>query len=206
MDFYVIDKSNRFEDGRYAFGEQIEQKTGDFEVCEECKLPVGMRQWLSPRKLKLSKPIFGDFVFGTFSTFLCSERFKLAYEKSSLRGILEFQDVVTAKVKNSNKEKVHPPRYHHVKIKRGGAIIDENKSNLIRETGEELCKTCRVGTIKSFEAVYIETWNGDDIFYPTGLPGTIITSKKFYDFIKQNHFTNICLIRPKQYNSIWCKR
>lgn len=200
MNFYVIDKSNRFEDDRYAFGEQIDQKTGDFEVCEECELPVGMREWLSPRKVKLSKPLFGDFVFGTFATFLCSERFKVAFEKSSLKGILEFQD--TVKVINSCKEKVQPPRYYHVKVKRGGARIDEIKSNLIREP-EELCETCRVGTIKSFEAVYIETntWNGDDIFYPTGLPGTIITSKKFYDLIERNKFTNISLIPVKEYNS-----
>lgn len=205
MDFYVIDKSSRYEDDKYAFGEHIDQKTGDFEVCEECKLPVGMREWVSPRKVKLSKPSFGDFVFGTFATFLCSERFKVEYEKSGLKGIVEFQDVDTVKVKNSRKEKVQPPKYYHVKIKRGGARIDEIKSNLIREPGEELCQICKVGTIKSFEAVYIEnnTWNGDDIFYPTGLPGKIITSQKFYDFIKQNNFTSISLIPAKEYKSNW---
>ncbi len=49
MDFYVFNKANRFEDDIYAFGEQIDLKTGEFEVCVECKLPLGMREWLSPR-------------------------------------------------------------------------------------------------------------------------------------------------------------
>uniref|UniRef100_A0A1S2LH79 Uncharacterized protein n=1 Tax=Anaerobacillus isosaccharinicus TaxID=1532552 RepID=A0A1S2LH79_9BACI len=59
--------------------------------------------------------------------------------------------------------------------------------------------------MKSFDSIHIDipTWNGDDILYPTGLPGTILTSEKFYDFIKKYKFTNINLIPAKEYKSKW---
>ena len=79
MNFYILNR-NRFNDTEYAFGEPIQLKTGDFDKCEVCESPISMRKWLPPLKVKLSKPSYGDFVFGTFATFLASEQFMQKYQ------------------------------------------------------------------------------------------------------------------------------
>jgi hypothetical protein len=46
------------------------------------------------------------------------------------------------------------------------------------------CEECNLdGLIKRFRRVVLvpDTWSGEDVFFARGLPGTIITSQKFYD-------------------------
>ena len=43
------------------------------------------------------KPVYGDFVFGSFSKFLVSEWFKKKYETSRLTGIVSFEPVEIVK-------------------------------------------------------------------------------------------------------------
>lgn len=207
MDFYVIDRSNRFNDTKYAYGEEVEQKTGNYETCQVCGAPVSLREWLSPRKVKLSKPSYGDFVFGTFSTFLCSDNVKEEYVKLGLKGIIEFQEVEIVKVNKKKATSSESPKYYNAKIRRGNARINEELSKFIREDQENFCEVCRTGTIRSFNGIYIEsdTWNGEDIFYPIGLPGTILVSRKFYDFVISKHFTNINFIPAEKYVPSWIK-
>lgn len=206
MEFYVIDRGNRFMDDRFAYGEVVDLVTGDFEKCEVCEAPVGMREWLPPRKVRLSKPFYGDFVFGTFSTFLCSENFKEKFIKYGLTGITKFQEVEVVKISKKRPNSPQPPRYYNVKIVRGKGRIDEKLSKVIREEDDKIdCQVCRSGTIESFKGVFLEegSWGGEDIFFPTGLPGTIVVTQKFYQFVNENGFTNIKFIPAKQYKPSW---
>ena len=86
-----------FYDCMYAYGEQVNQETGDFEKCDICGSPISMRRWLPPLKVKLSKPVYGDFVFGSISKFLVSECFEKKYETSRLTGIVSFEPVEIVK-------------------------------------------------------------------------------------------------------------
>ncbi|MDF2984708.1 MAG: hypothetical protein K0R50_218 [Eubacterium sp.] len=204
MDFYVIN-NNRFNDSKYAFGESIDQKTGDFEICEVCKSPISMRRWLPPFNVKLSKPSYGDFVFGTFTTFLVSEVFKQKYESADLKGILAFEPIDVVKVKRVKLLSPTPPQFYNVVVTRSKTRIDEVKSMFVRD-GDVECDTCRTGgAISSFQGVYLlqETWDRYDIFFPTGLPGTIVISQRFYDFVKENKFTNIDFVPAEQYAAPW---
>ena len=65
MKFHVID-INKFDDTEYAYGEQVNQKTGDFERCNTCGSAISMRKWLPPLEITLSKDEVGDFIFGSF--------------------------------------------------------------------------------------------------------------------------------------------
>jgi hypothetical protein len=204
MNFYIIN-NNLFDDSRYAYGEEMDHHTGNYEKCNVCGKPISMRKWMPPLKAKLSKPLYGDFVFGTFSNFLTSERFKKGYMNSGLKGIKAFEVVEIIKIGHMNKNSPQPPIYYNVLITISGAKIDEEKSVFVRE-GEIDCDFCRVGgIIKSFKRIIIKeyTWEGYDIFHTTILPGTVIVTQKFYDFVKFNNYTNIDLVPAETYSTPW---
>ncbi|MCX7747061.1 MAG: hypothetical protein N2645_09250 [Clostridia bacterium] len=204
MKFYVINR-NLFNDSDYAYGEEVEHKTGEFEKCEECGKPISMRKWLPPLKAKLSRPSYGDFVFGTFSTFLVSERFKLEYESSGLKGIKEFEKVDISKVNRIKSTSPQPPSYYNVIVERSSAKIDEEKSKFVRSS-DVACDNCRVGgVVSSFEGLFLkeETIENDDIFCTYVFPGTFIVTQKFYDFVIDKGFTNIILVPAEEYIAPW---
>ncbi|MEA4826010.1 MAG: hypothetical protein VB130_05185 [Clostridium sp.] len=204
MNFYVIVR-DRFNDSEYTFGESVDKKTGDFEKCQVCGSPVSMRKWLPPLKVKLSKPSYGDFVFGTFITCLVSEKFKQQYEISGLKGIKTFEAVEIIKVNGKKTTSMQPPQYYNVQFEKSKAKIDELKSKFVRD-GEVECDACRIGgVVCSFDGIFLEegTWEGQDIFFPTGLPGTILVSQRFYDFVRDNSFTNIDFVPAEQYKVTW---
>lgn len=200
MQFYIM-QNKRFNDVDYAYGEQIDLRTGDFDKCEFCGLPISMRKWLQPRKVKLSKPSFGDFVYGTFPAFLVSERFREEYNRSGLNGILNFDEVEVVKVNNKRFDLLNPPQYYHVTIVRSKSLIDEELSKLVRD-GEPECNVCRTGGIlQSLDGIFLlpGTWGGEDIFYANGLSGIIITSNRFREFVLSNKFTNVNLLPSEDY-------
>lgn len=206
MNFYVVDVV-LFDDKNYAYGETVDLETGESEKCPVCGLAVGKREWLPPRKVKLSKSSFGDFVFGVFDVFLASERFKNEYLNSGLTGIKEFQPVEIVKVITRKKVHIAPPNYYNVLIVRGKAKIDDIKSEFVRD-GEIKCDFCKGGgIIKSYKGIHFEpdTWSGEDIFFPIGLSGTVVVSQRFVDFVNSNNFTNINFTPAEQYITPWVR-
>lgn len=129
MQFYVLDKKNRFNDKDYCFGEPIDHNTGDFEKCENCGLAVSSREWLPPYTIELSKPVYGDIVLGTFVTFLASEKFKNEFEASGLKGICNFQPVTVLKINRRKSENDLLPNYYYVSIVRIKLELTKNFQN-----------------------------------------------------------------------------
>jgi len=204
MKFYIIENS-RYYDNNFAFGEQINPETGDFQKCEKCGNPISMRKWIPPFNVKLSKYSFGDFVFGDFITFLVSEDFKNKYSNSKLNGISRFEKVVIKKVNKEKKFLYDIPDYYYVILPVSKIFVDENKSKYKRNGAIE-CESCRVGgVIESMNGVFIDesTWDGKDIFFPINLSGTIIISERFKNFIDENGFTNIEIIPAEKYIPSW---
>ncbi|ARU63790.1 hypothetical protein CBW65_04930 [Tumebacillus avium] len=58
-----------------------------------------------------------------------------------------------------------------------------------------------MGTIHTYKNVVIDedTWDGVDVFRPIGLPGTIVVTERFRDFVNQHVFTNINLVPSAEY-------
>lgn len=200
--FYVI-SNPLFDDEKFSYGEEVSLKVGDYEKCIKCGSPISMREWLPPLKVRLSKSLIGDFIFGTFSTFLVSKSFKLNYEKYNLSGINDFILVDCIQIKG-NRKKINR-KYYYAKISISNIKIDEESSKIERE-GKIKCSECKNGSIiKSFKGLffYNNTWKGNDIFIPMGLPGTIIVSDKFREFIDINGYTNIKLTPSQLYVPPW---
>ncbi len=200
MNFYVIN-NHLFDDSKYAFGEEAETKfnADDAVRCTKCGAAMTSLQWLPPYDVKLSKSVFGDFVFGTIEPFLVSELFKTAYDASGLIGITEF-NLVKIKEVNGKRKLNSPPNYFYARVGISEAQIDEKKSKLIR-TGGEQCDQCKLGgIISNYQGLYLDedTWSGEDIFYAKGLPGVLFVTERFKDFVDINNYTNLELVASEK--------
>lgn len=204
MQFYVLDRRNRFTDREFAYGEEITSETGDWERCPSCDAAVSSRRVLPPHEVTLSKTQYGDFVLGTFETFLVSERVRDLYLQSGLKGITNFEAVEVKKVVHKRKTSPNPPNYYLAYIGRDPARIDQVHSNIVYED-VPTCHVCFQGIIRSFDGVYLvpDTWGGSDIFFPVGLSGTILVSQRFCNFVQDNHFTNVQLVPADAYQPSW---
>lgn len=203
MKFYIFENLRFISD--FAYGEEVKPiNRGEPDYCPVCRSPLSMMKWLPPHRVKLEKPVYGDFVFGTFTEMLVSESFKDVYEKSEIRGITAFHPVEIVKVNRLRPNSPKPPQYYYIEIKRTETKIDEVASHFFWERKPK-CSECRSGVIKSLNSVFIksETWTGEDIFYAKGLPGIIIVSQKFVDFVLENGFTNAKFIPSEDYQESW---
>ena len=112
----------------YAYGEDddpVNLEEGDGLSCPVCGRPIGWKKWLQPKLVKLEKPKYGTFIYGTFDTFLVSEVFKEKYEASGMVGIKHFDEVTITKVGRMRESSPKPPRYYHVEIKMAETEVDE---------------------------------------------------------------------------------
>ena len=207
MEFYIIEE--KAFTSNFAYGEEVEPLNyGDPYYCHTCGKPISMKKWLPPYRVVLEKPVYGDFVYGSFTEMLASEGFINAYKNSNLKGITDFHPVEIVKVKRKKKKDPEPPEYYKVQIVRSNTSIDEKASCFEREfnVGQAYCTVCQTGgVIKSFKGIHIveSTWTGEDVFYATGLPGGIIVTQDFVDFVTSNKFTNIEFIESKKYRPLW---
>lgn len=204
---FFVETNSLFKDDQYAYTEKFNPKYGSGEDCPECGGALTSLEWLSPLQVELSKPKYGDFAFGLTHPFLVSERFKDLYQKSGLKGIEEFRPVEVVKIRHKRKTSSEPPQYYHVKIVYGKTVIDPVLSQ-ITYYGEPTCSVCRIGTIESYEKTILDldTWDGADIFSPIGLPGAIVVSEKFRDFVKEHGFTNLELTPAEECGDPWFSR
>jgi hypothetical protein len=212
MRFYVLRKPE-VEEGqepRFAVTDFVEAdpvNTGSGLECPLCGKPVSMLPWLPPYRAELQfwGKEAGDIAFGTGDQLLVSGRFKQLWEKAGLLGLSGFERVEIVKTKNYGRRKkgLKPAGdYYVVRIATSRAAIDDVASGLIRE-GEGLpCEECRYrGIIKRARSIVLEegTWSGEDIFYPRGLTGEIITSERYRDFHMSNKINNGLLVPADEY-------
>jgi hypothetical protein len=130
----------------YAYGEDADPvNLGDPLYCSKCGEPMSWKKWLNPKSVLLEKPKYGDFVYGTFDTFLVSENFKAKYQKSGFKGIEKFDMVQVKKVRLQRKSSIKkPPDYFHVEIKMTNTLVDYEKSKYIWDEPPK-CDYCMIG-------------------------------------------------------------
>jgi hypothetical protein len=65
------------------------------------------------------------------------------------------------------------------------------------------CPECRSAGLESAHGFVLEpnTWQGEDVFRARGLPGIIIVSERFAEFVQRHGFTNMKLIPTEEY--VW---
>jgi len=196
-EFYVI-VNNLFDDSSLGYGEHKSENynTGKAQYCEGCNLPVSMLEWLPPYEIKVSKKELGDFIFGTYSGFMISERFKVKYEQSDLVGLNEFEEVDIY-----YKKKKLSDNYFYPKIPLINAFVN---LELVDFEDKNLCDVCQKGNsiINQIDGVQFINQERikEDIFFTTSLgQAQIFISKKFKEFVDETNFKNIKLLEASHF-------
>lgn len=195
MKFYVL-TSPLFDDKDYAFAEPKDDQYGDFPECETCGKPIGQREWLRPRTVRLSRKRVGDVVFGSIFPFLISTRACKVFDDEKIKGLGPVERVYPT---NSNVELFLP------RIARGALLVDEASSGFKRdEVG--VCPVCHIGgTITYFEKLVPigDSWNDLELFILPQLPGTIVSEERFVKVVKDYQLANFRFTPIAEYRCPW---
>jgi len=179
---------------------------GEPPPCPKCGEPFGMLTWLPPYRaeLELHGESFGDFVKGSGDEVLISERMAETLRAEGLTGLLGFHPAEVVRIRRMRKgpKSGAAPGYVVVSPCFGRAAVDEARSRL-RHTEPVTCPECRYAGLDSIHGFTLEagTWQGEDVFRPRGLPGRIVVSERFAEFVQRHGFTNMKLIPTEEY--VW---
>jgi hypothetical protein len=94
------------------------------------------------------------------------------------------------------------PRYFLASTSYGPAAVDL-VLNRVRTVKPVTCMECRAAGINAINGFVLEpgTWGGEDIFRPRGMPGRLVVSERFKDFVERHGLTNLVLTPTEQY--VW---
>jgi hypothetical protein len=180
---------------------------GDAPHCPRCGGPIGMLTWLPPYRvtMELYGKDLGDFVDGPGgNSFLISERMAEAFRTEGLTGLLGFDPVEVVRMRRKRKGPTPGamPRYFVASPCRSRAAVDVARSRL-RYGKPVTCPECRSEGLETTHGFILEsgTWQGEDVFRARGLPGMVIVSERFAEFVKRHGFTNMKLIPTEEY--VW---
>lgn len=176
---------------------------GEAARCPRCGDFIGSLPWLPPYRvtLELHGKELGDFMRG-FGNALVSERFAETFRSEGLRGLQGFHPVEVMRVRRQRRgpKPSSMPTYFLTTPVFGSAAVDEARSR-IRRDSPITCDWCRETGVDSIHGFVLEqgSWNGDDVFVARGMPGSIIVSERFADFVARHGFTNMTLIPTEEY-------
>lgn len=179
---------------------------GEAPRCPKCGGPVGMLTWLPPHRVTLEQhgEELGDFVqsLGGSSDLLVTERFADAFQAEGLAGLSGFHPVEVLRVRRQRRgpRAAGESRYLAVTASFGSALVDEARSLILRP-GPFDCDDCRAIGADAVHGFTLEqaSWNGDDVFKPRGLVGTLVVSERFARFVEAHRLTNMLLTPTEQY-------
>jgi hypothetical protein len=204
--FFVLD-DDMFGRCDTKFSSLDPTNTGAAPRCPKCGDIIGMRTWLPPYRgeLELHGQDSGDFVEASGYDFLVSERMAESFRAEGLTGLLGFHpvEVVGVRKKRKTAKAVMVPRYFAVTARFGRGAVDAGRSRFRYATTPAPCTECRSIELDSIHGFTLEpgTWQGEDVFRPRGLPGRLVVSERFAEFVQRHGFTNMKLTDTKAY--VW---
>ncbi len=199
MKFYVLVNSMGHEGAAATDFLPVDgSKTGEAARCSTCGRCLGLLPLLPPVRVELDTwgTEYGDIAFGPGEELLISERFWKLYGSAGLIGLIDVNMVELKKLTPHQKLHEPTPNYYCCRIIRSNAVVDYRKSGLILDE-PSTCQECRLGGIvKRIDRIVLEpdSWSGEDIFLARGLPGVILTSRKFVQCCEDNGVSNCKLI------------
>ncbi|WP_044180739.1 double-CXXCG motif protein [Hyalangium minutum] len=177
---------------------------GEAPLCPKCGGVIGMMTWLPPYRveLELYGSALGDFVKGPGYQVLISERMAEAVRAEGLTGLLGFDPIEVVRVRRKRKglKPADVPRYFVVTPCFGRGAVDLSRS-LLRRNRPLTCPECRNPGVDTIHGFTLEpgTWQGEDVFRPRGLPGRIVVSERFFEWVQRRGLTNMKLIPTEEY-------
>jgi hypothetical protein len=163
-----------------------------------------MLAWLPPYRveLELHGQSPGDFMEGPGHDVLLSERMAEAARTEELTGLLGFHPAQVVRVRRKRKGAKPGAVPHYVIVSPcfGRGAVDEARSHF-RIKKPRTCAECRYTSLDTIHGFVLEpgTWQGEDMFRPRGLQGTILVSERFTQFVKRHGFTNMKLTPTEEY-------
>ncbi len=156
-----------------------------------------MLKWLPPFRVELESwgKHYGD-IADVGDDLIVSERFRQVFENSGLQGLVSFEPVVIIKVLyRRGKPKEPLPRYFKAAVVRSTTTINQEASGFVWENVAKICPECLFDTLKRYQALIIkeETWTGEDIFFPRGGHGPIV-SERFKNVFDKNRMLGAVFI------------
>lgn len=193
MQFYRLRQpkagSPEDQNGRSDALKEDGNNTGEGVRCPTCNRPLSMLKWLPPFRVGLESwgKHYGD-VAEIGDDLIVSERFMHVFTSSGLRGLLSFEPVTIIQVAHRRgKPKEPQPRYFKAAVERSRTTIDQEASEYVWEDKSKVCPECLFGKLKRYKGLIIkeETWTGDDVFFPRGGNGPIV-SERFKNVFIEN--------------------
>ncbi len=204
MQFYVLDDEPVMSDWVYKTeGAEIEPiHRGEAPTCPKCGKYAGMLQWLPPYRaeVKAFGKQLGDVAFATGNDLLVSDKFRSAWERAGLRGIVAFGPLERIRVRPARLGRGATPVYFHIAARRWGTRVDPDRS-LIEYDERYRCEKCgspNVETVRGF-SIDESSWTGEDIFRPWGLSSDIVVSDRVRQLLDDYGLTNVNLVRTEDY-------
>lgn len=185
MKFYRLKqpKINSVED-RFARIDSLKEEgfnVGDCVRCPSCNRPLSMLRWLPPYRIELETwgKHYGD-VADISNEIIVSERFMQVFTDNGLKGLVDVEPVEIIKlVHRRGKPKEPLPKYFKATVVHSPTTIDQEASGYVWGDKSKICPECLFETLKRYRALIVkpETWNGDDIFYPRGGNGPLVSDR-----------------------------
>lgn len=162
---------------------------GPAPTCPKCGGFLGMLTWLPPYRVELETwgTHYGD-IARTGDDLIVSDRFVDAFKRNSLKGVVRIDAVDVVKVVHRRGKPKEPmPIYFKASVIRSNTTIDQKASGYVWKDESKVCPECLFDTLKRYERIVIDesTWNGDDIFYPRGGNGPIVSERFRQVFLEQ---------------------
>jgi hypothetical protein len=190
MTFHVIRDLGYI--GPLPFSDKVEPiLRGPGPRCAVCSSFIGGKEWLNPKRIRFevgtrsrSRP--GDVVFGSGALFLASYRFRYEFETAKLKGLGRWDEVeIVGKAQG---------RYFHPVL--AGRTVRCRLAGRVSWVEEPNCEVCGNGLKEAIRGIDVDqtSWNGEDLFVPLNLPGTIVVSPRFAAWANKHAFTNLELV------------
>jgi hypothetical protein len=201
MEFFVINKTPKDDNDprscRTNFEYDDSVKKSDAPTCAECGSFIGMLRAFPPYRVHLETwgTGYGDFAFW-MTDFLVTKRVCDAFRGTSSTGLSDFSATEILTHTNHGGVVADPPAYFRTIPPIGSARIDVTASKVEWQDDERpTCAFClgNGGPLKSWSRIVLEerSWNGDDIFYAYGIPGVLLATSRFIDWVENNQFKNL---------------
>ncbi len=177
-------------DGRTDAIKEEGFNTSDCIRCPSCNRPLSMLRWLPPYRVELESwgKHYGD-VAEVGDDLIVSDRFRAAFNAAGLQGLMSFEPVSIMKIVHRRSKPKEPlPSYFTAAVARSNTTIDQDASGYVWEDKSKVCSECLFGKLKRYRALLVkeETWTGEDIFFPRGGNGPIV-SERFKKVFHENH-------------------
>jgi hypothetical protein len=175
---------------------------GDAIKCDTCNRFLTSLKWLPPFRVAVEcwGKHYGDIAeIGDY--LIISRRLKEAFTQAGLKGLNDIEPVTILRLKYHHKKpKEAIPCYYKASVARSTTCIDQEASGYVWETKSKVCPECLYDNLKRHRSLIIkgESWNGDDVFFPRGGNGPIV-SERFKSVFVQQGFVGAIFIPVEEY-------